>query len=105
MASAGDQRALARTRRDVARAVRERRQILPSSLTARAKAAPAGYGERVLAGTESMPAPGTPEARTLARLGSLGRWGKADPAFYAAFAQYFYHTDENDTSDYEDEDE
>lgn len=54
-------------------------------------------------GDEPMPDPGTMEARNLARLASQARWGKADPRFEAAFAQYFYHKREQVNPDEEEE--
>jgi hypothetical protein len=44
-------------------------------------------------------------------MGSLARWGKADPAFFAAFEQYFYHKqglnqdEDEDVDEYYDEPE
>jgi hypothetical protein len=85
-----EQRARRRAQRATAKAVRERRRQLPASITARARAASPDYGHDVIAGVQPEPAPGTPEARSLARLGSLARYGKADPAFLV-FEKFYYH--------------
>jgi hypothetical protein len=53
------------------------RAPLPSRYTSRARAARRDYIQGVESGAIPMPAQGTPEARSLARLASLARWGKA----------------------------
>jgi hypothetical protein len=80
-----------RTRREVAKAVRERRRILPRSYTTKARKAPSEYAERVLRGEEPRPEKGTAEGRQLARMGSYSRLGRANPEFFPAFRDYFYH--------------
>jgi hypothetical protein len=89
----------ARRQREVAKAVREHRQILPRSYTAKAKAAPGEYAQRVLDGKEPMPAKGAPGFKVLASQASYARWGKANPDFYAAFKQFFYKDAEKESAD------
>lgn len=52
------------------------RPRLPSSITSRARNVRSRYVEGVRNGSIPMPEKGTPEARSLARLASLARWGK-----------------------------
>jgi len=53
------------------------RKSLPSSFTTRARNVRNKYVEGVLNGSIAEPAPGTPEAKSLAALASKARWGKA----------------------------
>ena len=104
----------AKAQRATAKAVRVQRaakaahrpipHILPTAITAPSRQAMVDYGNRVLNGREPMPESGTREAKQLARLASLSRWGKVDPAFKPAFQQYWYH-DEQPHDEPEDEDE
>jgi hypothetical protein len=80
----------ARRQREVAKAVREHRQILPRSYTAKAKAAPGEYAQRVLDGKEAMPAKGAAGSKVLGSQASFAQYGKANPEFFAAFKQFFY---------------
>jgi hypothetical protein len=52
------------------------------------------YLEGVLNGSIPEPEPGTAEARSLARMASLARWGRADPRYQRAWSKYFYHIDD-----------
>lgn len=88
-----EQRARRRAQRETAKAVKEHRRQLPSGIRERVREAMFNYGHRVLAGEESRPEKGTPEAKQLARLASLARWNKADPEF-EAFEEYFYKNKE-----------
>jgi hypothetical protein len=64
---------------DVLMATPKNRAPLPSRYTSRARKARRDYIEGVESGAIPMPAQGsqTPEARSLAGLASLARWGKA----------------------------
>lgn len=114
------QRARRRAQRETAQYVRESRAYkktgkrppsrLGKSITQPSREAQARYAYSVINGTEPYPAKRTKEGDQLARMASFASRGKADPAFYAAFQQYFYHdekranTDEIDEEYYEDED-
>lgn len=90
------------------RAARETRgrytPVVPRATRARAREGQTRYAYRVIAGTEPMPADGTPESRQLARMASYAKYNKADPAFLAAFAKFFYHK-QDQTEPEEDEDD
>ena len=105
------QRNRAKAQRATAARVRNRQTILPKSITRPSKEAQIAQAYRWLNGTDPMPRPDTPEAKQAARMASLARWQKADPAFQAAFAQYWYHdegaqlNEDEELGDFEDEDE
>jgi hypothetical protein len=113
------QRARRRAQREIAKVVRENKarkkagikpvRILPPTTTKTAREAPAKYGYSVLNGTNPYPVKESKEGNQLARLASLASHGKADPAFLAAFQQYFYHdenhTDNDDLDEYDEDGE
>lgn len=104
------QRARRRAQRANVARQRTRTTILPKAFTARYRQSLIDQGYRWVNGTDPMPQHGTPEARAAGSLASLARWGKADPVFETAFAQYWYHDDkapepDNDDEDYYDEDD
>ncbi len=117
MASQRDAAALGRARRAAARSARGRGNAVPSSITAPVRrassAAQTQFADYSKAHPESLPAPGTPEANQLARMASYARWGRGDPAYQEAFAQYWYHDDkapdyaeaEEEYDEYDDYDE
>lgn len=117
MARSEAQRARARAQRATAVRVRNRTRILPKSITGPSRKAQIEYVQAVQRGDISEPAPGTPEARQLARWASYARWNKADPTFEARFSKYFYHGkeqnfgpdadryEEGNTSDIEDDED
>jgi hypothetical protein len=99
------QRARRRAQRATAARVRNRQRILPKAITAPSRRAQEAYVRRVLNGEEPYPAKGTAEAHQLARWGSYARWNQADPAYFAAFEQYFYHDEKRPDTAVEDEEE
>ena len=120
--SPAEKRAATRAQRETARRVHEARlpggkyvKVSPSAARSTVKASQVAYARAVEAGREPMPAPGTPEARQLARMASNAKYGKAPSEFLAAFQQYFYHDEKNkgrrndadieDEADYEADDE
>lgn len=86
-----EQRARRAAQRATARAVKERRRQLPRNITKKAIEAPIEHARAILRGEIAEPSPDRfdPESRSLARLASLARWGKADPDF-EAFERHFY---------------
>lgn len=106
------QRATAKRVREARPKGAKYRPILPRSIRAPSKQAQADYAYSVLNGETPYPPKNSAEGHQLARMASFSSKGKADPAFYAAFQQYFYHDekkpdepDEFDEYDYDDEDE
>lgn len=100
----------AAAQRATAKRVREARQrggryrpVSPSAARKAVARSQVEYATAVANGDEPMPAPGTPEARQLARMGSLSRWHKADPRFYDMFKQYFYHDEKKKRERVDDE--
>jgi hypothetical protein len=107
------QRARRRAQRATAARVRNKTTILPRSFTKPSRLAQERYANDVIAGREPAPQEMSPEAKQLARMASLASWGKADPRFEIAFAQYWYHDkdapptddEEEEYDDYDEEDE
>ena len=111
------QRARRRAQRELAKIVKEnkgkaageRKSILPRNLTNPAREATRRYADEVIAGNINEPEKGSLEAKSLARLASLARWGKEDAIYEAAFQKYWYHTRRDEEPDEEtpeeDEDE
>ena len=92
-----------RTQREVAKAVKEGRRILPASLTSgRAKAtlkARERYARDVESGAVAEPAIGSPDGKNLARLASQAmhgakgnpRYAGIDPSLEEKYKKYWYH--------------
>jgi hypothetical protein len=101
-------------RRRAARSAKGIERALPKSITAPSRRAQERYARDVLEGREPYPRKKSPEGKQLARWASYARWNKADPAFLAAFQQYFYRDEKSklendadieDEADYEEEEE
>ena len=101
-----EQRARRRAQRETAKRLEGKRYtpVIPSGTKAGARAAREAYGHRVMAGTDPRPPKGSREGKNLARLAALAKTGKVDPAFEAAFKDYWYHkNDEKNEADIEDD--
>ena len=86
-----------------ARAIARGGSHLPRSITSRALQTRRDYMNNVMEGKIPMPAPGTPEARSLARAAALAKENRlkgthpgADPRWEGAFKHYWYHNKEGD---------
>lgn len=114
-----EQRSRRAAQRATAKAVRQARSHgaryqprVSRETRAAVRAGEISYVNAVLEGRLPEPAPGSPEAKQLARYASYGSRGKADPRFEAAFSKYWYHkkdkgneADVEDEADYEDEED
>lgn len=89
------QRATAARVREARQTGQPYRSVVPAGIRRASRQAQERYARDVASGKEPYPPQGTPEARQLARMGSLSYWGKTDPQFLAAFEQYFYHDEKN----------
>lgn len=97
----------AAAQRATAKAVREHRTQLSKSVTSRAIAVRENYLRGVLNGTIPEPPAGSKERHSLARAAAKAAWGKADPAYEAAWSKFWYHNKDNwnsETSRYDDPD-
>ena len=98
-----EQRARRRAQRELAKAIHSgQRNILPSHLKGTAKRANEAFARDVISGKEAKPAPGSLEARNLARLASNARHGKASKNF-SKFEEYWYHNKTKDSADSQEE--
>jgi hypothetical protein len=97
------QRARRRAQRATAIRVRNKQTILPESYRTRIRQSRVEQGYRWVNGIDPMPAKDSVGARIAAQLAGLARWGKADPVFEQAFAQYWYHDDKLPEPDNDDE--
>lgn len=82
-------------------AARKNTSRLPSSFTSRARNVRRDYLEGVLSGKIPTPAPGTPEAKSLARAASFARWGKAPKAMSKLGRNSGTTTKQDPTTQYE----
>jgi hypothetical protein len=78
-----------------ARAIREGRAHLPSSLTSGPRRSRESYINDVIAGRIERPPYGSAEGKSLARLASLASWGKANARYEGLFKDYWYHDRES----------
>jgi hypothetical protein len=95
------------TARAMAQAKAHRRPsppIAPKAVHRAVRASQEAHAYAVLRGEEARPAHGTREGKQLARMASLASHGKADPAFEAAFKEYWYHKEGGEGPSEADED-
>lgn len=89
-----EQRARRRAQRATAKAVQEKRKILPRSVSGKTRqtAARIEYARKVANGDLPAPKKGTAESRNLGSLASFQRWGKLGPDldWLSEFERFWY---------------